>query len=219
MPGATDADADAGANAGADRAHRALIAELAGLVRLAHTALRGATVTLTHPAEEAAAGVRTAEEALAELRARIEEDAAGTRAGRAGVVAAVHVGSEVEALGELAERLLEAAWSRQEREPVVERLRTPLCGIAGAALELVAAAAEVLESGAPEGVADVLTRLHEVGRRQRLLYELLIRPPEPADPVDTADLVMLACCYQRCAAHAGSIVRHAGLFSRAGAAV
>ncbi|MEU6236988.1 hypothetical protein [Kitasatospora sp. NPDC047058] len=205
--------------ADAHRAHRALITELAGLVRLAHTALRGATDTLTRPAEEAAAGVRTAEKALAELRARIEEDAAGTLAGPAGVVAGVHVGTEVEALGQLAERLLEVAWSRQERDRVDERLRAPLSGIADTALQLVAEAAGVLESGAPEGVADVLARLHELGARQRLLYELLVREPAPADPVDTADLVVLACCYQRCAAHAGSIARHAGLFSRAGAAV
>ncbi|MQS10749.1 hypothetical protein F7Q99_00240 [Streptomyces kaniharaensis] len=200
-----------------DGTYRALIAELAGLVRLAHTALSGATAALTSPADEVE-GVPAAEKALAELRARIEEDAAGLLDGPAGVVVGVHVGTEAEALGQLAQRLLEAAWARQEREPFDEPLRAPLDGIADAALDLVARAADVLESGAPEGVADVLTELHEAGRRQRLLYERLIRAEE-ADPVDTADLVLLACCYQQCAAHAGSIARHAVLFSHAGASV
>ncbi|MBV6696649.1 hypothetical protein KV557_05845 [Kitasatospora aureofaciens] len=196
-----------------DGSYRALVAELAGLVRLAHTALRGATAPLADP-EGAAEGVEAAEKALAELRARIEEDAAGTLGGRAGVVVGVHVGTEAEALGQLAQRLLEAAWVRQQREPFDEWLRAPLGGIADAALDLVARAADVLESGAPEGVADVLAEVHEVGQRQRLLYELLIRGVDvDADPVDAADLVLLSCCYQQCAAHAGAIARHAVLFS------
>ncbi|MCG6494329.1 hypothetical protein [Kitasatospora sp. A2-31] len=199
---------------GGDGTYRALIAELAGLVRLAHEALRGATAALADPVGPGAA-VPVAEKALAELRSRIEEDAAGALGGRAGVVAAVHVGTEVEALGQLAQRLLEAGWARREREPVGEHLRRPLCGIADAALETVARAADVLESAAPESVADVLTELHEVGQRQRLLYELLLRE-EGTDLVDVADLVLLSCCYQQCADRAGAIVRHSVLFSHAG---
>ncbi|MFJ8625098.1 hypothetical protein ACIRD3_19935 [Kitasatospora sp. NPDC093550] len=198
----------------------ALIRELAGLVRLAHTALLGTTAVLTEAAN-GADGIPAAEKALAELSARIEEDAADTPGGRAGVVVGVHVGCEVEALGRLAERLLAAAWARQEREPFDERLRAPLHGLATTALDLVERAADVLESGEPEGVADVLTSLHEVGQRQRLLYELLLREEVPsgreADPVDIADTVVLACCYQECADRAGAIARHAVLLSRAGA--
>ncbi len=123
----------------------------------------------------------------------------------------VHVGSEVEALGRLAQRLLEAAWARQERASFGERLLAPLHGLAEAALGLVARAADVLESGAPEGVADVLTGQHDVSQRQRLLYELLLRE-EQEDPVDVADLVLLSCCYQQCADCAGAIARHAVLF-------
>ncbi|MER7754990.1 hypothetical protein [Kitasatospora sp. NPDC097643] len=196
-----------------DRTGRALVAELAALVRLAHSALHGATAVLTDP-ERDGGGVPVAEKALAELRARIEEDAAEAPGGRAGIVVGVHVGTEVESLGQLAQRLLEAAWARQEREPVAERLRAPLRGIAHAALDLVERAAAVLESGEPADVADLLAQLQEVGQRQRLLYELLIRE-DVADPVDTADLVLLSCCYQQCAAHAGSIARYAVLFSHA----
>ncbi|MGW2248717.1 hypothetical protein ACWCXH_00725 [Kitasatospora sp. NPDC001660] len=198
---------------GGHDAYRALITELAGLVRLAHGALRGATDVLTDPAG-GADGIAEAEKALAELRDRIEEDAADTPGGRAAVVVGVHVGTEAEALGQLAQRLLEAAWARQEQEPFGARLCAPLRGLAEAALDLVARAADVLESGAPEGVADVLTDLHEVGQRQRLLYASLIRE-EATGPADTADLVLLSCCYQQCAGHAGSIARHAGLFSHA----
>ncbi|MET8629148.1 hypothetical protein ABZW30_36365 [Kitasatospora sp. NPDC004669] len=198
---------------GAGGGYRALLGELAGLVRLARTALGGATTALTG-AEGDGEGIPGAEKALAELRARIEEDTAGTLGGRAEVVVGVHVGCEVEALGQLVQRLLEAAWARQGREPFDDRLLVPLRGIADAALDLVGRAAAALESGAPEAVADVLTELHEVAQRQRLLYELLLRGEE-TDPVDTADLVLLSCCYRRCADHAGAIARHAELFARA----
>ncbi|WP_395298222.1 hypothetical protein ACF9IK_35755 [Kitasatospora hibisci] len=199
---------------GGDGTYRALIAELAGLVRLAHGALRGATAALVDPVGPGDA-IPVAEKALAELRSRIEEDAAGALGGRAGVVVAVHVGTEVEALGQLAQRLLEAGWARQDREALGEHLRIPLGGLADAALELVARAADVLESAAPGGVADVLTGLHEVGQRQRLLYELLLRE-DGADLADVTDLVLLSCCYQQCADRAGSIVRHAALFPHLG---
>ncbi|MEU8925349.1 hypothetical protein AB0D10_31195 [Kitasatospora sp. NPDC048545] len=204
---------------GGDSKYRTLVGELAGLVRLAHTALAGTTAVLTGPAD-GGDGIPAAEKALAELLARIEEDAAEAPGGRAGVVLGVHVGCEVEALGRLAERLLEAAWARQEREPFRERLRAPVQGLAVAALDLVARSADVLESGTPEGVADVLTSLHEVGQRQRLLYELLLHDEgfreEEADPVDVTDLVLLSCCYQQCADRAGAIARHATLFSHVG---
>ncbi|MFJ9445745.1 hypothetical protein ACIRRH_28360 [Kitasatospora sp. NPDC101235] len=198
---------------GAGHGYRALIGELAALVRLADTALGGATAVLTDPADSGD-GIPAAEKALEELLTRIEEDAAAPPAGRAGVVVGVHVGCEVEALGRLVQRLLEAAWARQEREPLDERLRAPLRGLADAALDLVARSADVLESGAPEGVADVLTGLHEVGQRQRLLYELLLRE-RGTDPVDVTDLVLLSCCYQQCADRAGAIARHAVQFSHA----
>ncbi|MFF2543087.1 hypothetical protein ACFVUY_11055 [Kitasatospora sp. NPDC058063] len=199
---------------GGDGGYRALIGESAALVRLAHTALRGATALLTDPADSGA-GVPVAEKALAELLTRIEEDAAAAPGGRAGVVLGVHVGCQVEALADLAQRLLEAAWARQERQPFVERLRAPLHGIADAALDSLERSAHALESGAPEDVADVLGELHEVGQRQRLLYELLLHA-ERTDPVDATDLVLLSCCYQQCADRAGAIARHTALFSRPG---
>ncbi|MFI8454616.1 hypothetical protein [Kitasatospora sp. NPDC085464] len=196
---------------GVGTGHRGLVGELAGLVRLANTALGGATTLITHPADGGTA-VPAAEKALAELLTRIEEDAATTPGGRPGIVVSVHVGCEVEALAWLARRLLEAAWARQERAPFGERLRAPLSGMADTALDLVARSADALESGAPEDVTDVSTRLHEVGQRQRLLYELLIRG-QGTDPVDVTDLVLLSCCYQQCADRAAAIARHAGLLA------
>lgn len=198
---------------GADGGYRALLGELAALVGLTHDALSGVTAVLTDPAD-GGDGVPAAEKALAELLTRIEEDAAAAPGGRPGIVLSVHVGCEVEALGRLAQRLLEAAWARQEREPFDERLRAPLTGIADATLDLLARSADALVSGRPEDVADVLTELHGVGQRQRLLYELLLRE-RGADPVDVTDLVLLSCCYQQCADRAAAIARHAGLFSHA----
>ncbi|MET8543537.1 hypothetical protein ABZW03_23235 [Kitasatospora sp. NPDC004799] len=200
---------------GGDGGYRALIGESAALVRVAHTALRGATAVLTDPAG-GEAGVPAAEKALAELLTRIEEDAAGAPGGPAGVVAAVHVGCQVEALAGLAQRLLEAAWARQEREPFAEPLRAPLHGLADAALEAVARAADALGSGAPEDAADVLAHQQDVGERQRLLYDLLLGP-ERTDPVDATDLVLVSCCYQQCADRAAAVARHASQFSRPGA--
>ncbi|MER7673992.1 hypothetical protein ABTY61_36805 [Kitasatospora sp. NPDC096128] len=199
---------------GAGGGYRALVGELAGLVRLAHAALCGATAALTGPA--GGDGVPAAERALAELRSRIEEDAADTLGGRAGVVLGVHVGCEAEALGQLAQRLLEAAWARRLRDPFDEPLLAPLRAVADSALDSVSRAADVLESGAPGSVADVLTESHDIGQRQRLLYELLLRTEE-ADPVDAADLVRLSCYYRQCAEHAGAIARYAGLFAHTAA--
>ncbi|MFE6867250.1 hypothetical protein ACFVFS_11865 [Kitasatospora sp. NPDC057692] len=199
---------------GVEAGCRVLVEELAGLVRLAHTALDGVTAVLVEP-DGGGDGIAVAEKALGELLARVEEDAAAMPGGRAGVVVGVHVGCEVEALARLAERLLEAAWARQERAPFDERLRSPLRGLAGAALDLVARSADALRSGTAEEVADVLSASHEVGQRQRLLYGLLLRERE-ADPVEVTDLVLLACCYQQCADRAGAIARHAVLFAHPG---
>lgn len=63
-------------------------------------------------------------------------------------------------------------------------------------------------------MADLLAT-YEPGQRQRLLYELLLADPAPADRADTTDLALLSCYYQQCAGHAASIARHAVLFSGA----
>lgn len=121
----------------------ALVSELAGLVRLARAALSGATTALTKP-DGTAEGVPAAEKALAELRDRIEEDATEAPEGCLALVLGVHVGTEVEGLAQLAQRLLAAAWARQGRELFPERVRAPLSGLADSALNLVGQAADVL---------------------------------------------------------------------------
>ncbi|MFJ9696329.1 hypothetical protein [Kitasatospora sp. NPDC101183] len=189
---------------GAEAEYRALVGDLAGLVRLAHAALRGVTAVLAGP-EAGHEGIAAAEKALAELRERIEEDAARAPGGQTGLVLAVHVGCQVEALGQIAQRLLEAAWARQEREPFDRRLRTPLNGLAHTALALVGQAADALETPAPEDEADARALLAEVERRQHQLYALLRGPDGTADAVDVADLVLLSCCYRQCAGLAVAI--------------
>ncbi|WP_198042205.1 PhoU domain-containing protein [Kitasatospora azatica] len=161
-----------------------------------------------------------AEKALSELRERIEEDAAGVLRGgspkvsdRHAIVVGVHVGSEVECLADLVEQLLRLAWSRQSTAPWPDRLRVPLHGMGAVALAMLAKAADLLESEDAEAGADLLTTSHEVGQRQRLLYELLLSGAEPVAAGDIADATLLACHYQRCAGHAVSIARHAALFT------
>ncbi|MFF2625394.1 hypothetical protein ACFVUN_06445 [Kitasatospora griseola] len=185
---------------------------MARLVRLAAEALDGATAALT--AEVGAAdGVVRSEKALAELRGRIEEDAGAAPAGLRAVVAGVQVGREVEWLGVLAQRLLEVAWARQDREPFPEQLLTSLRAIAEAAVGLVGRAADVLEQAAPEAVADLLSDVPETVRRQRLMYERLLAAEAPVDVGTAADLVLLSGHYQQCAEHAGAIGRYALLFT------
>ncbi|WP_404870379.1 hypothetical protein ACI1MP_34130 [Kitasatospora griseola] len=185
---------------------------MAGLVRLAAEALDGATAALTAEVGAADAAVRS-EKALAELRARIEEDAGAAPAGLRAVVAGVQVGREVEWLGVLAQRLLEVAWARQDREPFPEQLLTSLRAIAETAVGLVGRAADVLEQAAPEAVADLLSDVPETVRRQRLLYERLLAAEAPVDVGTAADLVLLSGHYQQCAEHAGAIGRYALLFT------
>ncbi|MFI9785166.1 hypothetical protein ACIHEI_16915 [Kitasatospora sp. NPDC051984] len=189
-----------------------LVGELAALVRLAAEALDGATAALMVEVGAAGAVVRS-EKALAELRGRIEEDAGALPAGLRAVVVGVQVGREVEWLGVLAQRLLELAWARQDREPFSERLRTPLRGIAEAAVGLVRRAADVLEQTAPEGVADLLSDVPETALRQRLLFERLLTANAPVDVRTVADLVLLSAHCRQCAEHAGAIGRCALLFT------
>ncbi|MCC9307820.1 hypothetical protein LN042_12065 [Kitasatospora sp. RB6PN24] len=195
------------------RKYRALIGELAALVRLARTALGGATAALMEPGG-ASDGVPAAEKALAELRGRVEDDAATTSAEPSAVVVGVHVGTAVEGLGRLAERLLQVAWSRRDSEPLPERVGVPLRGLADTALALLTRSAAVLEDGGAVGVADLLSDLHDVARRQRLLYELLLLDPSPVASGEAADVALLSCYYQQCAEHAAAIARHAVLFGR-----
>jgi hypothetical protein len=194
------------------REYRALIGELAGLVRLAGTALDGASAALLDPAD-AGDGVAVAEKALAELRGRIEDAAATAPEGPSAALVGVHVGTAVEGLGRLAQRLLEVAWSRRGGEPFPGRVAVPLHGLADVALSLIPRAGAVLEDGSAVGVADLLADLHEVGRQQRLLYELLLLDPSPVAAADAADVALLSCSYQQCADHAAAIARHAVLFA------
>ncbi|MFJ6140690.1 PhoU domain-containing protein [Kitasatospora sp. NPDC092286] len=201
---------------------RRLTGEPAELVRLAGAAMSEVMDGLTGSAA-VAEGATAADKALAELRERIEEDAAGVLPGRTAqrsdrhtIVVGVHVGTEVECLADLAEQLLRLAWSRQSAEPWPERLRLPLRGMGEVVLVMLAKAADTLEAEAAEARADLLAEQHEVAQRQRLLYELLLSGAEPAGAGDSADATLLACYYQRCADHAVSVARHAVLFSAAG---
>ncbi|MFI6985942.1 hypothetical protein ACIBSV_46300 [Embleya sp. NPDC050154] len=196
-----------------------LVADLAGMIRLAHKALTEATAALLDIADTAAECTTAAEKALYELREEIEDDASAVLSGglpaadpRA-IVVGVHVGTDVECLATLARQLVELAWARQSRRPLPARLRLPLRGMGNLALTMVGKAGGVLESSESEVVADLFGDLHEIAQRQRLLYRRMLSETDEAEPGDVADATLLSCCYERCASHAVSIARHAALFA------
>ncbi|WP_331767963.1 hypothetical protein [Embleya sp. NBC_00896] len=204
---------------------RRLVADLAGMVRLAYKALGEATAALLDIADTAAENATAAEKALYELREEIEDDASVVPADGSptvdprAIVVGVHVGTDVECLAALARQLVELAWARQSRQPLPSRLRLPLQGMGNLALTMVGKAGDVLESRESEAVADLLGDLHEIAQRQRLLYRRMLAEADQADqtdqaePGDVADATLLSCCYQRCASHAVSLARHADLFA------
>lgn len=191
-----------------------LLGDLAGMVRLAHRALSGATEALLATAADATA----AEKALYELREEIEDDASallreGVSAGPGAIVVGVHVGTDVECLAALARQVIELARARQSSAPLPDRLRLPLRGMGDLALNMVGRAGATLESVEPEAVADLLGGMNEIAQRQRLLYRQMLSGTDRAAPGDIADATLLSCYYERCASHAVSVARHAALFA------
>ncbi|MFI6445686.1 PhoU domain-containing protein [Kitasatospora sp. NPDC050543] len=203
---------------GQDRSGR-LLGDLAGMIRLAHTALGEATAALLDTADTAAENATAAEKALYELREEIEDDASALlldgspTADLRTIVVGVHVGTDVECLAALARQLVALAWARQSGQPMPARLRLPLRGMGNLALTMVAMAGDVLESTESETVADLLGGMHEIAQRQRLLYDQMLSEADQAEPGDVADATLLSCCYERCASHAVSMARHAAFFA------
>jgi hypothetical protein len=197
--------------------------ELAGFLRLVHSALREATgALLGTPAEAPAARARAATQIIGSLRHTMEEDAGaftpatsapGPELGPA--LLGAHTGTEIEGLAGVTVQLVELAWLRRERTPLPARMLTPLGQMAAAALQLVQAAAAALESpDRPEPV----TRPGLLTHQQHLLYEELLAADEPVGSSDVADAVLISCALLRAGHHAESVVAQAALLSGSPAA-
>ncbi|AUY47748.1 hypothetical protein [Streptomyces sp. CB01881] len=193
---------------------------LADQADLVEDALRRASEAALGPAAvEVGAQLETVERELRALREALEEDASsllgvpvGALPGTGEVVAAVHIGGDLQQLAELAGQIGEIASARRARGPLPEGLRTPLLGLGDLALAMVAGAAGALRGPSAEIVADLHEGLNGVAQRQRLLYERLL-DGAATDRTDTVDTVLLACCFARCATHAASAARYAALFA------
>ncbi|MFD9123339.1 hypothetical protein [Kitasatospora sp. NPDC059571] len=195
-------------------------AHLARLVRLSGAALeRAARAALAAPGAPVEQELDAAGRALGPLYEEVEAeaaallDAARVPVGPRTVVAEVHVASDVQRLAELARGVGDIAWVRRGRDPLPERLRTPLAGMAGLAVSMVAAAGDLLADPRPAASADLHDGLNEMAQRQRLLYDRLLADGSGPARLDMVDAVLLSGSFDRCAAHAVSAARHTALFS------
>jgi hypothetical protein len=183
-------------------------------LRAARAALGRATAVFL--GDEGDDGMKAAGQALHELRGEIEElvpdpsalpAASHTRT----TVAVVHLGGDLERLADLTQQIAEIAWSRQSSRPLPEHLRSAVEAMSGEVLGLVERAGEtaLLERAAAMDAAAGLEReLGTVAGRQRFLDEALAAADPPVDDASVVDLALLGRCYEGCAQHAVSAVRH-----------
>jgi hypothetical protein len=79
--------------------------------------------------------------------------------------------------------------------------------MASAVLDLVVAAAEVLERSVPPG--PTTPDADAVAREQHMLYARLLTGQQPLESADAGDAVLLACRLVQAAHHAESVIAHA----------
>ncbi|MFJ3794003.1 hypothetical protein [Kitasatospora sp. NPDC090091] len=194
---------------------------LADQADLVAEALRRVTeAALGSPAVEVGRELEAAERAARPLFQELEDDVTAVLAvGGASppdvrdVVAEIHTGADLRLLAGQARQIGEIASARRVRGPFPEELRTPLGGLADLGLGMVSLAAAALREPSAATVADLHDGPNAAAQRQRLLYERIIAEGAAADPTDVVDAVLLAACFARCAHHALSAGRFAGLFA------
>lgn len=122
-------------------------------------------------------------------------------------------------VGELARQIAEMAWSWHpgERE-VPQAVHAAVAALGGDAVVVVARAAEIAgdaaaggRGAATEAVAaleELDLRLAGVSGRQRFLDETLVAEGPQAGAFDALDMALLGRCYEGCAWHSVTAVRH-----------
>ncbi|MCU7826141.1 hypothetical protein [Kitasatospora sp. DSM 101779] len=194
----------------------------AALLGLAAEALRCASAAALGTTSGAAVddAVIAAERALQPLRDAVEQDAAALLArsapepaGTLALLARVHLGADVQQLGELARRITETAAARGTRGPLPADLRRPLETMAALGLAMLATAARSLPDPRSDHLADLHGDRTEMARHQSVLYARLLDADPPPARADTVDAVLLSGHYDGCAHHALSAARHAALFA------
>ncbi|MFF2043590.1 hypothetical protein ACFVVX_24545 [Kitasatospora sp. NPDC058170] len=199
----------------------AIAGRLVALLGLARNALGHASeAALGADTTVIARELAAVEDALRPLRGEVEKDSATLLAERRDtsvylreVVSEVHVGCEARQLAELAARVAELARTREANGPLPDAVRLPLQGMSALALAMVAMAGEALAQPEPGVLADLHGGLNEIGHRQRLLYGQLLAGTSSVERTDAVDAALLSVYFERCAGHALSAARHAGLFA------
>jgi phosphate transport system protein len=181
--------------------------------------MRHATATLFGPDHPAADDIGAAYEALSTLRHELEEDAVEHLAASAVstvrelpvTVAAVHINAEAERMGQLAREVADIARTRRAWASIPAPLLGVLHELSEVCLDMAAKAADVVESRATVGVAEVDHSKDEVNRLGRLLYQQLLSGSAGIDVRAAIDLTLAARCYERYAEHAVAVAHRAAL--------
>lgn len=197
--------------------------EVAGLCAVALGAARSA---LSGAAEVLAGSddmdrMKASDAALHELRATIEmlvPDGTVPTGVRA-AVAVAHVEGDMVRVAELAQQVAEIAWSWRERAAVVPpAVRSALTALSGTAVAVVGHAREAVGLAGPgrraapvsvvEAAAGLDGQLAAVAGSVRSLDGVLAREDPRIDVPEAVDVALLGRCYESCAWHAVTAVRH-----------
>jgi phosphate transport system protein len=200
-----------------------LTGQLAVVLRDVRMALSRATGVLFGAAEDAENDMAAAEQALHAARAESEElTPAGAVSSPSeapsigATVAVVHLGGDIERLAELTQQIAEIAWSRRSKEPLPGQLGSVTREMSDNALSLVARAGEAVEKRPAVAVriaTGLETQLADIAGRQRFLDRLLVSCDPPVGTADAVDVALLGRCYEGCARHAVSAVRHVAMLA------
>lgn len=196
------------------------VAELcAAALGSARIALSGVTDILVGGAD--VDRMKESDAALHDLRETIDVLAPRTPAtsGVRTAVAAAHVGGDMGRVAELTQQIGEIALSwRGKAAPMPPAVRAAVAAVSGTALMVVGraeAVADLAGNGQYGAAASVTKAGEDLDRRfvavaggQRSLDEVLIRESPQVDVTDAVDAALLGRCYEGCARHAVTAVRH-----------
>ncbi|MEU1823142.1 hypothetical protein ABZ502_12040 [Streptomyces abikoensis] len=190
---------------------------VAGLLRLARTALSQATTVLFQPTVKGEKKMAAVDRALGELWQEAEDLATAglaTGADQNGdirtVITDMYVGEDVGRMGVLARQVGDIAWARQTKPPLPGPVREAVRGIGEDCLALVGGAQDAVASPAAAPVTDA--QLADIGAQHVRLCRVLLSGSASLDVVDAVDVSVLSRCYVECAQRAASVALHMALF-------
>ncbi|MBH1934297.1 hypothetical protein I5Q34_08315 [Streptomyces sp. AV19] len=191
----------------------------ADLLRLARTALSGATAVLARSAAGGEKGMAAVDRALGELWETAEDLAStGPAAGVAPeadvrtVITGMYVGEDVGRMAVLARQVGDIAWARRSKPPLPASVGDPLRDMGEACLGLIDRAHDSVASPARGAVTDA--QLADVEDRQERLCHTLLSGSAALGVMDAVDVAVLGRCYAECAQRAAAVAAHVALLRR-----